>query len=423
MRVRILPYGPSESVNALKEGLFSQGINLLKLSTRGASRFRGRSGDVIINWGNSTFDGRDVLGNARVLNNLEAVRRASMKTTAFETMVGNQVSCVPHTTSREEAQEWLDNGDLVYARTVLQGHSGEGIVVCHRGGQLGVFPDSVSVSDELPQARLYTQGFTVQRREFRIHVMNGVVTYVQQKKREGGYQENPNYSNLVRNYHTGWIYATSNIAPNQAALDNAIRAVASLGLDFGAVDVITRGEDAWVLEVNTAPGLQGTNLETYVNNFVRIINGHNPINWGTQQEEITEPDEVIGNAVQVTREPDPIWGLETRGSASWNLESLPNETLETLLSDAPDRWVVSNGIIRGFLGDVRSTTATTNPLPPEPPRHEGFAHEAFYVGTVNGQRMIVQFNGDVDGFYMPGWEIPLVAGEDGFEINPNQEPV
>jgi D-alanine-D-alanine ligase-like ATP-grasp enzyme len=49
----------------------------------------------------------------------------------------------------------------------------------------------------------------------------------------------------------------------------AIKAVNCLGLYFGAADVIWNDKEqrAYVLEVNTAPGLEGTTLENYANAF------------------------------------------------------------------------------------------------------------------------------------------------------------
>lgn len=50
----------------------------------------------------------------------------------------------------------------------------------------------------------------------------------------------------------------------------AAAAVAALGLDFGAVDVLASGarnEEVWVLEVNSAPGLGGTMPRVYYQAF------------------------------------------------------------------------------------------------------------------------------------------------------------
>ena len=51
----------------------------------------------------------------------------------------------------------------------------------------------------------------------------------------------------------------------QQVLDQAKLAVKATGLDFGAVDIIWNNlqEKAYVLEINTAPGLEGQSVETY----------------------------------------------------------------------------------------------------------------------------------------------------------------
>ncbi|MNV71557.1 Ribosomal protein S6--L-glutamate ligase [compost metagenome] len=52
----------------------------------------------------------------------------------------------------------------------------------------------------------------------------------------------------------------------------AVDACEVLGLDFGAVDVAL-GKDGkvYVFEVNTAPGIEGTCLEAYVNAFKEVM--------------------------------------------------------------------------------------------------------------------------------------------------------
>jgi glutathione synthase/RimK-type ligase-like ATP-grasp enzyme len=51
----------------------------------------------------------------------------------------------------------------------------------------------------------------------------------------------------------------------------AVHCVSALGLDFGAVDVIENKKGSWILEVNTAPGLEGQTLEVYRSAFEQKI--------------------------------------------------------------------------------------------------------------------------------------------------------
>lgn len=378
--IAILPYGPSESAKSLRDDIISQGTHSLCLRRVG-STFRGRQGEMVVNWGNSTIPSETfhtICGAATtVLNRPASIAKASNKIEAFRALHEVGVPTVDWTVSEGVARAWVSEGALVYARTTLQGHSGEGIVMAHREPEsIQGVGNAFTVGSTLPAARLYTKGIVAQRREFRIHVMNGVVTYVQQKKRAEGWQDNPAYSNVVRNYHTGWIYAAMDISPNQAAQEYAIAAVTALGLNFGAVDVITRRDQAWVLEVNTAPGLQGTNLEIYTNNFLRIFNGL--------------PPEMAPNLVQ--------------------REELPERTIETLQSES---------II--LTPQVAIEQPAPQPVPPVPPAPQVVpplvAHESYYWATLEGAHVIVQYNSEAEGFYIAGWEVPLINGVDGLVVD------
>lgn len=56
----------------------------------------------------------------------------------------------------------------------------------------------------------------------------------------------------------------------------AKQAVEAIGLDFGAVDILARGDDnaeVWVLEVNAAPGLGGSMPQVYADAFERWWEG------------------------------------------------------------------------------------------------------------------------------------------------------
>lgn len=265
-RILVMPYGPSNSCIALRDALVQRlsgdrRFQQPRMMRREGSVFRGRTGDFIINYGNRSAP-QEVFGAATVLNAQSALNNAANKLNALNVMTAAGVSTIPYTTSQSEAQAWVANGNVVYARTTLNGHSGEGIEV-YDGSSFGV---------GVVNAPLYTKGITGRRREWRVHVFKGVITHVQAKRRRSGYQDDPNYRDDVRNHHTGWIYATENINPNAAVLRNAVLAVQAMGLDFGAVDIISNNESAWVLEVNTAPGLQAeTTMTAYLNAFLEFM--------------------------------------------------------------------------------------------------------------------------------------------------------
>ena len=118
-------------------------------------------------------------------------------------------------------------------------------------------------------------------KEYRIHVMGGKILFAQKKyfrpelyKRimdDGAPIDIEAEKDIIRNNEHGWGFHDMNSLENVPACvqDASIRAVDALGLDFGAVDVIsTRGDTkgslkAFVLEINTAPGLRDRNLTKY----------------------------------------------------------------------------------------------------------------------------------------------------------------
>lgn len=279
-RIVIASHAPSNTVNALSVFMNNQsGDHTVLRMRRTGSRFVGRTGDILLNYGsrNSELETRHV-GAATLLNAPSNVANASDKIRAFNLMSEAGVSAVESTTDINVARSWMEAGDHVFVRNTVSGHSGEGIEVYGNSQPESSEPESISVNTgTLPRAPLYTKGMFigVQHREFRIHVMKGVVTFVQQKKRREGWREIPEYSNIVRNFHTGWVYANQSAARdvNRAALYHAVKAIEALGLDYGAVDVITRQNQAFVLEVNTAPGMTGTNLEVFAKNIIKIHDG------------------------------------------------------------------------------------------------------------------------------------------------------
>jgi len=250
MKTFLYPYkSGSQSAKDLALGL---GIKRIKCK---GSKFKGGANKTVINWGSSnpTVD----FGNAIIINKPYNIGLASNKLLSFKHMQEFGVSVPEYTQRKEQAVEWLAEGHKVFCRTKLSGHSGEGIVVAE-------------TINELVDAPLYTKWIRIGQ-EYRVHVFRGEVLDVQRKARKHDVpDEDVNWK--VRNLAGGFIFARADVNPPEDVLKQAVDAVEALGLDFGAVDIITgkNNNNAYVLEVNTACGLMGTTLEKYIEAFKEL---------------------------------------------------------------------------------------------------------------------------------------------------------
>lgn len=248
MRIRIYPYKQgSKSAKAIAEGL---GGKVLKLV---GSNWKQREQDRVINWGASRIiDAPEQWGCGVWINQVSAIGKASNKLTAFQCLKNADVSIPKFATSAEDLS-WDGN---VVVRHKLTGHSGEGIEIYDHG-------------QELPEAPLYVE-YIPKKHEYRVHIIKEKIIAVQRKARD---KSNPNPNWQVRNHDNGFVFVRQNVNPPEDVLEVSRRAIAALGLDFGAVDVIwnNKQQKAYVLEVNTAPGLEGQTIEDYVNGFKELL--------------------------------------------------------------------------------------------------------------------------------------------------------
>lgn len=209
-------------------------------------------GHVVINWGASRIN-RDI-PEGDILNWPSAVAKASNKLETFKALTAANVSVPEWTVDRVLSELWIHNEKAsIVCRTKLNGHSGEGIVIAE-------------TLDQLVDAPLYTR-YIKKKEEYRIHVFQGDAFFIQRKARKADVPDDQvNWK--VRNLAGGFIFANKDVVVAEEAKQQAIKAVSALGLDFGAVDIIL-GTDGvfYVLEVNTACGLEGTTLEKYVAKF------------------------------------------------------------------------------------------------------------------------------------------------------------
>lgn len=250
-RYRVLPYRQgSRSAAALAEAL---GGRVLRLQ---GSTFRARdTNDIIINWGNT--DPPRVPFARGVVFNEEGIRTASNKLSFFRRMeaTGNEEIIPPFYTRQQDIP---DDAFPIVCRTVLAGHSGDGIVIADR-------------RDQLVNASLYVK-YIKKQEEYRIHVgrrANGPSVISVQRKARRLETPDDQVNWLVRNHHNGFVYVRGGVNPPACVLDVAQRALLASGLDFGAVDVIfnERQQRAYVLEINTAPGLEGQTAIDYATFF------------------------------------------------------------------------------------------------------------------------------------------------------------
>lgn len=257
MSMKILPYkAGSESAKKLADAL-----GIAKLKQEG-SRWRGKVGDVVINWGNSKMGHPSFESEARILNHPDSVAKAANKLLAFQNFKEAGVPTPKFTADRNEAKKMLDAGSTIVCRAKLNGHSGEGITL--------MSPERYHEVGVVPQVPLYTN-YIRKTDEYRAHVFGDKVFFVQRKARKLDVPDDEvNWQ--VRNHANGFIYAHDGVDVEDDVKSICVKAVKALGLDFGAVDLIKTKTGRWyVLEVNTACGLEGTTLDKYVEQLKEFV--------------------------------------------------------------------------------------------------------------------------------------------------------
>jgi hypothetical protein len=214
------------------------------------SKYKYKYGDVIINWGCSEINNPEVL-QAMILNSPYQVSIASNKKTFFDRYPASRAHLIQYTTDRDKAHLWQLLDETVVARHVLNGHSGEGIEI-------------VEPTDLLPYAPLYTK-YKKKTDEYRIHFSGDrLIKFARKGRKMDVPVEEVNWK--VRNIKGGFVYAIADhMDMPRPVLDAAEDFASKTLLNFGAIDIIYhRPTDcAYILEVNTAPGLSGSTIEAY----------------------------------------------------------------------------------------------------------------------------------------------------------------
>lgn len=221
-----------------------QGTSATRLTTE---RLTAALADVnsvhVLNWGSIRTD---MLGD-RVINRADAVALAARKGVALGLLQEDDTVNTPHTSfNLANALDMLAYGPVVGRKE--RHRQGQGLHVCRTEADV--------VSSFHSGCTHWLRWYEGVEREYRVHVIAGKVIKTSEKM--GG-------SGSVRTHANGWRFASPElpVTSRRAVSSAAKAAVASLGLDIGAVDVIQVDGRPYVLEVNSAPSLTDTESTTF----------------------------------------------------------------------------------------------------------------------------------------------------------------
>lgn len=261
---KIFVYCPRKSTGALELVKGLEGVRLRKFDGEDfwnkGQRVKIPEGSVLVCWGATVPE----LDGVRVLNSMD-VPMNKFKQAELLIKAG-----VPTIEVRRK-DEGHSHANLIKAGYIPRSNF-------HVGGEDLLFG--------VQNVGFYTKKMNLSN-EYRIHSFNGKSIRAGQKivregfnkvDNEAGWKPNANMAHpWVRSFDGGWRINYDGFQSTQAMRGIAHKAITALGLTFGAVDIGQRTEDNKfiVLEVNTAPGIEGGSLAAYVRAIKKWI--ENPV--------------------------------------------------------------------------------------------------------------------------------------------------
>ncbi len=169
-----------------------------------------------------------------------------------------QLPSLPFTTSKAEAIDWCQNGDVVVARTLTQASEGKGIVLA-------------SNPEQVVNAPVYTK-YLKKKKEFRVHIFKEeVVSVLEKRKKKGATSE----ETKIRNTANGYVFCRENVTEPDGIRELALKAAKVTSSDFKGVDIgyNEKFNQLFVIEVNSAPGMEGSTITEYAESIVNHVQG------------------------------------------------------------------------------------------------------------------------------------------------------
>ena len=153
------------------------------------------------------------------------------------------------TTSQTEAQEWA-KVSVVVCRRLTRASEGKGITLAETPEQVVLAP-------------VYTE-YRKKKKEFRVHVFKDQVVQVLEKRKRKEFTGER--ETKIRNTANGYVFCSENVVEPEGIRELALKASKVTNSMFKGVDIgfNEKLNELFVIEVNSAPGIQGSNVARYI---------------------------------------------------------------------------------------------------------------------------------------------------------------
>lgn len=197
------------------------------------------------------------------INKPENIVYATNKRRFFEAVQGCGYE-LESTSDAAVAFGWLaDEGCKVIARDTVTGMGGEGITVLR----------SEKDWDNKKKWVFFTK-YVPKKAEYRVHVFAGKVIAVSRKVMPKGEKPADDVWE-VRSHDNGFIFQREDVKDvPSCVIDAALVTTRMCGLTFGGVDVLynEKRKKAYVCEINSAPGIEGSTVDAYAAAVTEYVN-------------------------------------------------------------------------------------------------------------------------------------------------------
>lgn len=163
------------------------------------------------------------------------------------------IPALTFTTVQAEAKKWAESMTVV-CRKLTHSSEGKGIVVAE-------------TPEQVVSAPVYTQ-YKKKKKEFRVHIFKDKIVQVLEKRRKKDFDGQ--VDSKIRNTSNGYVFCSGDVSEPVGLRDLALSASKVTGSDFKGVDIgyNEKLNELFVIEVNSAPGIEGSNVDKYVETIV-----------------------------------------------------------------------------------------------------------------------------------------------------------